>query len=707
MAKIKGITIELNADTTGIEKALNDTNKALAETQKQLSSVSKSLKMDPKNLDLVEQKQRLLAKATQETAKKLEALKAAQQQVANEFGKNDKAQAQYDALTREISDTTKKLEKLNAEEKAFSKQAAQAQYDASGLGSALNRVGEAAAQVAEKTKYISAAAAGALTALVGMTVNASKYADDMLTMAQQTGLSAEALQKMKYAAEVVDVPIDTITGAIRKMKGNLDKNVETWEKLGVQVKNQKGEYRDIESIFFDVIKSLGNIENETERDTLAMDLFGKKADELAGIIDDGGAALQRLGTEAEQIGVIVPEEDLERLADFNDQLEIMKSQITGALVQLAIPVLQSLEPIINAITGAVRKIAELLSHVNKNVLTVVMAILALIAAISPVAKAISLTTTAIRTFVTVIPMAITGMQALNASFMAFISNPYVLLIGAIVAALALLGVAIYEVVENWEYIEPVVDDAVSAMKSGIDSIISAVQGIGTKILSGFTGVGDQIADSFGGAGDKIREKFSGVSTMIRGVSDAFRELATKVADAIHSITEVFDNIKDQAGSAGAEIIGNFANGIRSMIQKVTQAFQQMANAIKSIWTQTATSATAAGRAAGANYVNGYSAGANSNRSLLQNIPGANPNGGGGSYSYPYGGGSPSGGNGYAGAGNGALLGAINELNRNIERYGSGTQNVNVELVGSAKNIFDTVRVQNNRLQTATGYHALA
>ena len=84
--KIKGITIELTADTTGIEKALKDVNKELASTQKQLTSVDKSLKLDPGNLELIEQKQRLLAKATEETAQKLQALKDAQEAIGKQGG---------------------------------------------------------------------------------------------------------------------------------------------------------------------------------------------------------------------------------------------------------------------------------------------------------------------------------------------------------------------------------------------------------------------------------------------------------------------------------------------------------------------------------------------------------------------------------------------------------------------------------------------
>ena len=209
--KVKGITIELSADATGIEKALKDVNKELNATQKQLTSVDKALKLDPKNLDLIEQKERLLAKATEEARKKLEALREAQANVAQNGGQGS---AGYDALTREIAETQAKLTGLNNEQRAFGREAQQARSTATGFGSALASVGNAAGVVAEKTAGISAAAAAALGGMAALTMQAASQADDWLTLSQQIGVSASTLQKFEYASSQVDVDINDITGAI-------------------------------------------------------------------------------------------------------------------------------------------------------------------------------------------------------------------------------------------------------------------------------------------------------------------------------------------------------------------------------------------------------------------------------------------------------------------------------------------------------------
>ena len=81
-AKIRGITIELGADTTGISKALGGLNSEISSTQKQLKDVEKLLKLDPTNVELLRQKQQLLGQAIQETGKKLDDLQQAEEALA-------------------------------------------------------------------------------------------------------------------------------------------------------------------------------------------------------------------------------------------------------------------------------------------------------------------------------------------------------------------------------------------------------------------------------------------------------------------------------------------------------------------------------------------------------------------------------------------------------------------------------------------------
>lgn len=110
--RVKGITIQLGGDTTGLDKALQGTNKNISSTQSQLKDVERLLKLDPKNTVLLEQKQRLLAEAISETESKLDALNEANDQVSKSVENYDVWKAAYDPIQKEIDTTSKKLKDL-------------------------------------------------------------------------------------------------------------------------------------------------------------------------------------------------------------------------------------------------------------------------------------------------------------------------------------------------------------------------------------------------------------------------------------------------------------------------------------------------------------------------------------------------------------------------------------------------------------------
>ena len=111
--RIKGITVEIGGDTTGLDKALKNTNNAIRDTQSQLRDVEKLLKLDPTNTELLAQKHRLLGDAASSTKEKLATLREAQRQLDAQIASGSEVnQKQYDALQREIIETEASLDSL-------------------------------------------------------------------------------------------------------------------------------------------------------------------------------------------------------------------------------------------------------------------------------------------------------------------------------------------------------------------------------------------------------------------------------------------------------------------------------------------------------------------------------------------------------------------------------------------------------------------
>lgn len=433
--RIKGITIEIGGETTKLQAALKGVNSTINSTKSQLRDVEKLLKLDPTNTELLRQKQKLLGDQVKATSDKLEELKKAQAQM--DASGVDKSSQEYMALQREIIATEQELK--NAE-----KAASEFNVTLAKVSATATKVSEGAAKAAEKTRALSTAAAGALTGLAGIAYKAATNADDLNTLAKQTGFTTEELQKFQYAADRIDVSMETITGASQKMVNKLRSSEKTFTELGIATRDASGNLRSSKDIFYDTIKYLSTIENETERDAVAMSIFGKSANELAGIIDDGGQALKEFGDEAEQAGLILDQETLDGLNEVNDQIDKLKAQAVGSIAKAGASALQALTPVIEKVAVVIEKILNYIAQLTPQQMQIIMTILAVIAAISPLLSIIS---------------------ALSAAI-AFLASPIGIVI-AIIAALIAIGIALYK---HWDEIKAKATEFVNGVKNGFEQL---------------------------------------------------------------------------------------------------------------------------------------------------------------------------------------------------------------------------------------------
>lgn len=132
--RIRGITVEINGDTTNLQKSLSGVDKSIQKTQSQLKDVEKLLKLDPTNTELLSQKQRLLGEAVKDTKERLESLKTASEEAAKTKDNYDAWKAKYDPIKKEIGKTSEELKKLKeqsekADEQLSKGEISQEEYD--------------------------------------------------------------------------------------------------------------------------------------------------------------------------------------------------------------------------------------------------------------------------------------------------------------------------------------------------------------------------------------------------------------------------------------------------------------------------------------------------------------------------------------------------------------------------------------------------
>jgi len=166
--KIKGITVQIGGDTAPLSKALRNVDKEVRSTQANLKEVNKLLKLDPKNTNLLKEKQKLLADQIGKTKEKLTALKKAQEEAAKMLANGEIGQKEYDELGRQIEQCEKSLQNLEKEAAETSKKT---KLNAEKIGTAFKNAGGKIEEAGKKLAPFSAAAAAGLGVAVKQTAD--------------------------------------------------------------------------------------------------------------------------------------------------------------------------------------------------------------------------------------------------------------------------------------------------------------------------------------------------------------------------------------------------------------------------------------------------------------------------------------------------------------------------------------------------------
>ena len=495
----------------------------------------------------------------------------------------------------------------------------------------------------------SAAVGGSILAVGKSTAD---YAGDMYDMARGAGIGVEAFQKLAYAGRMSGVETEKLSASLVKFDrmvaeatGGNKTYMQTFEDLGIKIKDSAGNLRQPNEIFEDVADIFHNTEDGIGKTALAVELFGKSGADLIPMLNDGKAGLKAFYAEAERLGLALSNEMIAKGDAFSDQLENIGEQVKGVKLQLGaalIPALsaatEKISKVIDKITKWVQENPELAATIGNIAMTTGkwIAILGTAAiAIGSVAFIILQFRKAFRAMSDAVTIGISRLKNIKNTFLvvdkamkgytktqklatvatklfnkALKANPILTIISLIIA----LGAVVYSVIKNWDKIaawfKKLWDAIVGIFKAAweaIKKVWSTVTGWFSNLWGGIkAGAGkawEGIKNTINKAREGVQKAWgsvkgwfsnlwgnvkSGISNAWGGIKDWFSNLQPVewMRGAWENVGTFFENLGPRFYEWGKNLLQGLWNGITSMVDKIVEGMKnigrRIANGFKSI-----------------------------------------------------------------------------------------------------------------------------
>lgn len=731
--KIAGITVEIGGDTTKLGKALSDVDKQSRNLKTELKEIDKALKLDPKNTELLTQKQQVLADAIKNSKEKLDTLKSAQEQVTAQYQRGEIDDGKFRAFQREVEIAKNELSYYEDEAKKAQEQTTKLGSNVSTVkddfkkagdnidkaGQKVTTFGDSLTEAGKKASAASVVIAGAAAASYKAWEKTDEGYD---TIVKKTGATGEALEEMKGVADSVftSIPtemskvgdavgeintrfgstgdelegltqkflkysdinnsdvsnsVDNVSAALKafglgsesagdlldkltsiaqrtgipisQLESLLVSQSATFKEMGLNIgesaellgqfeangvdtstaiaalkkaqQNATAGGKTLSDSLNENITAIKNASNETEALQIATDLFGKKgAAAMAQAIRENRVSLGDLnGSLTDTAGLV--DATFEATLDAPDKLKIALNNVKLSASGLAETAMSMLAPALQRIVDKIKALTERFNNLDDSTKKTIIKIAGVAAAIGPVLILIGKLTSGVGGLI----------SSVGSLFKLAAANPWVLAIGAVVAALAVLYVKneefrnfvnktaeeiltfikeIGEELKQWyKDNKPLIDDMIKVlsflaekvllylMKTIKDTmnafnlawtVISATWSVATSFFKTiwenikliFSVVKDVLTGDFSGAWEGIKQIFSNTGEFFTGVWESIKSVFSGVGGFFYN---KFSTAWDYAKKAfGLEKVGKAFGDVKD---KIVGAFKSIPEAIEGIF----------------------------------------------------------------------------------------------------------------------------
>ena len=366
------------------KKAISEIGSGMKVLDSEMRKVSSAYAQNADSVEALSAKNDVLERKISTQTEKIEYLRAALQQSAEKYGEADKrtmqwqtslnnAEAelnnlnnQFDENKQKIADSGKEMGNLGDVVNGLTSKLGIQLPD--GMKSSMNAMGSLDASSLALAGTFAAVAAAIVKvekAMISMTKESASFADNIITLSMQTGQTTDQLQEFSYATELIDVSVDTLQGSLTKLTNNMQDTMngtgnakDSFDALGVSVTNADGSMRSANDVFYETIDALGKVKNETERDAMSMDIFGRSAQDLNPLIIQGSDTLKAYADEAHNVGYVLDEEALSALGAVDDAYQRLQKTQEGVKNQLAAEFAPYLEEFYGDATQGVKDLGK-------------------------------------------------------------------------------------------------------------------------------------------------------------------------------------------------------------------------------------------------------------------------------------------------------------------------------------------------------------
>lgn len=362
------------------KQAISEIGRGMKVLDSEMRKVTSAYAQNADSVEALGAKNDVLERKILTQTEKIEYLKAALQQSAEKYGEADKrtmqwqtslnnAEADLNSLNNQVDENKQKIADSGKEmgnlgdvvNGLTSKLGIQLPDSMKSSMNAMGNLDTSALAMAGGFAAVAAAIVKAEKAMISMTKESAAFADNIITLSMQTGQSTQQLQEFSYATELIDVSVDTLQGSLRKLTNNMQDTMNgtgnakaSFEALGVSVTNADGSMRSANDVFYETIDALGKVKNETERDAMSMDIFGRSAQDLNPLIIQGSKTLKAYADEAHNVGYVLDDEALSALGAVDDAYQRLQKTQEGVKNQLAVEFAPYLEEFYGDVTTMVK-----------------------------------------------------------------------------------------------------------------------------------------------------------------------------------------------------------------------------------------------------------------------------------------------------------------------------------------------------------------